>query len=163
MSEHGDPGRGATDRADEALLGELAALLAPGGEPPPEVLRAARGSFTWRTVDAEIAALTYDSLLDDTPVATRAAARSRILAFEADGLTIEVELDATPGGRRLLGQLVPAQEAEVELLADGAVVAAAAADGLGRFAMALPAAPQRVVVRCRVPGARSVESAPTVV
>jgi hypothetical protein len=161
MTEHrGVNGhRDGPDGADEALLGELAALLAAQGEPPPEVLHAARESFVWRTVDAEIAALTYDSLLDDEPAATRAAARSRVLAFEADGLTIEVELDSTPSGRRLLGQLVPAQEAEVELRAGETVVATAAADELGRFAMALPARPQRVVVRCRVRGARGVESA----
>lgn len=136
---------------DDLLLDELAALLGPQHEPPPEVLHAAREVFTWRTVDADIAALTYDSLLDEAPVGVRAAARPRILTFEAEGLTIEVELDATPSGRRLLGQLVPAQAADLELLADGQVVATCVADELGRFVVTLPPAPsRRVVLRCRL-------------
>lgn len=136
---------------DDLLLDELAALLGPQHEPPPEVLHAARGVFTWRTVDAEIAALTYDSLLDDGPVGVRAAGQSRILTFEAEGLTIEVELDATPSGRRLLGQLVPAQAAELELLGAGQVLATCAADELGRFVVTLPPAPsRRVALRCRL-------------
>lgn len=150
------------DRVDAALLDELATLLAADHEPPPDVLRAARETFTWRTVDAELAALVHDSLLDDA-VGVRAAARSRILTFDADGLTIEVEVDGAPGGRRLLGQLVPGQVAEVELLVDDRTVATATADALGRFAMALPGEPRRVVVRCRLSGSRTVDSAPTVV
>ena len=136
---------------DDLLLDELATLLGPQHEPPPEVLHAAREVFTWRTVDAELAALTYDSLLDEAPVGVRAAAQPRILTFEAEGLTIEVELDATPSGRRLLGQLVPAQAADLELLADGQVVATCVADELGRFVVTLPPAPsRRVVLRCRL-------------
>lgn len=148
---------------DDVLLDELATLLGPHNEPPPEVLHAARGAFTWRTVDAEIAALTFDSLLDDAPAGVRAAAQPRILTFEADGLTIEVELDATPSGRRLLGQLVPAQVAELELLSDGEVLAVSSADAMGRFSVALPRDPRRVTLRCRPPGGATVESASTVV
>jgi hypothetical protein len=148
---------------DDALLDELATLLGPSNEPPPEVLHAAREVFTWRTVDAEIAALTYDSLLDDAPVGVRAAAQPRILTFEAGGLTIEVEVDATPSGRRLLGQLVPAQAAELELLGDGEVLAAASVDAMGRFSVALPRQRCRVTLRCRTPCGMTVESASAVV
>lgn len=148
---------------DDALLEDLATLLGPQHEPPPAVLHAAREVFTWRTVDAEIAALTYDSLLDDAPAGVRAAAQPRILTFEADGITIEVELDATPSGRRLLGQLVPAQAAELELLVDGEVLAVSSADAMGRFSVALPREPRRLTLRCRAVDGTTVESAPTVV
>lgn len=148
---------------DAALLDELAALLRARHEPPPEALHAAREIYTWRTVDAEIAALTYDSVLDDAPAATRSGAQPRILTFEADGLTIEVELDATSRGRRLLGQLVPPQAAELELRSEGTVVGTAAADALGRFALDLPAVRRRVVMRCRLAGGAVVESASAVV
>lgn len=137
-----------TDPSDDALLEELAELLLPRTEPPPTVVDAAKELFTWRTVDAELAALTYDSLLDGEPAGARAAAQPRILTFEAEGLTIEVEVDAGPGGRRLLGQLVPAQEAELELRSEGEPVRGTA-DALGRFVIALPAARGRVSLRCR--------------
>lgn len=146
---------------DAALLAELDALLLARSEPPAHVLHAARESFTWRTVDAEIADLTYDTLLDDVTT-TRAADQPRILTFEANGLTIEVELDASARGRRLLGQLVPGQPAELELRSDGAVIGTATADELGRFVLALPDAPQRVSLWCRLPDGERVESASAV-
>lgn len=147
---------------DEALMAELTELLAPVTEPPPSVLAALRELFTWRTVDAELAAMVYDSLLDAAPARTRAAAQPRILVFEAGGLTIEVEVDARPSGRRLLGQLVPGQAAELELRCDGDPIAATA-DELGRFTMPLPAASQRVSLRCRLRDGTEVETAVTVI
>lgn len=147
---------------DDDLLDGLAGLLAPRTEPPPEVLYAAREVFTWRTVDAEIAALAYDSLLDDAAT-TRATAPPRLLSFETADRTIELELDTGPSGRRLLGQLDPAGEAELELRAGGEVLAAARSDALGRFVLPLPEQAARVSVRCRPDGGPAVESAPTVV
>ncbi len=149
---------------DAALLGELAAVLGPQHEPPPEVLHAAREVFTWRTVDAEIADLTYDSLLDDAPATVRATAQPRILTFEIAALTIEVEVDASQSGRRLLGQLVPAQEAGLELLGvDGEVLSTGAADAMGRFSVALPRERCRVTLRCRLADGTTVESASAVI
>ena len=151
-----------SDDADDALLDELAALLGPRLEPPPEVLHAAREAFAWRTIDAELAALTCDSLLDDAAVAVRAVTTPRVVTFETPALTIEVEVDVAPSGRRLLGQLLPAQEAELELLEAGVVRSSGAADDLGRFVLVLPAAVGRVVVRCRLADGTTVASASTV-
>lgn len=151
-----------SDDADDALLDELAALLGPRLEPPPEVLHAAREAFAWRTIDAELAALTYDSLLDDAAVAVRAVTTPRVVTFETPALTIEVEVDVAPSGRRLLGQLLPAQEAELELIEAGVVRSTGAADDLGRFVLVLPAAAGRVVVRCRLADGTTVASASTV-
>ena len=50
--------------AQKPLWQELRAAIATADPVPPEVLRAARESFTWRTIDAELAALTYDSVID---------------------------------------------------------------------------------------------------
>ncbi|HVL83169.1 MAG TPA: hypothetical protein VM367_02590 [Pseudonocardia sp.] len=154
---------GDADRTDDALLRELAGVLRPWTEPPAEVLAAARGLFALRDLDAELAALTYDSLLDDEPATVRAAAQPRILTFTAGELTIEVEVDATPAGRRLIGQLVPPQPAGLELRAGEAEPVRADADELGRFVLALPPTRGRVRLRVRRADGAEVETAATVV
>lgn len=147
---------------DDALLDELADLLAADHDPPPEVLHAARESFTWRSVDAEIAALTYDSVLDDAPSTVRsAAAQPRVLTFTAGGLTVEVEIDATAGGRRLVGQVVPAHEVRLALLSGSGELASTTADRLGRFVLPLPARPRLLRLRIGSEGGPSVDCATT--
>jgi hypothetical protein len=135
---------------DDALLAELSDVLAGRmGSPPPEVVAGAKALFTWRTVDAELAVLTYDSLLDAEPAGVRADADPpRVLTFEARGLTVELEVESEARGRRLSGQLVPAGPAAVEVRTDGAVHRAEA-DAFGRFAVRLPEREGRVEVRVR--------------
>lgn len=126
-----------------ALLEELAALLGAAAEPPADVLHAARELYTWRTVDADLAALTFDSLVDREPARSRATATdTRTLTFESDRAAIEVEVDSGVAGRRLVGQLVPPQAAELELTVDGGDVARTSADELGRFVLPLPGTPR---------------------
>jgi hypothetical protein len=136
------------DLGDDELMAELAAAVEEETAVSDRRRAAARAAFTWRTIDAELAALTHDSLLDEEPVAVRAAAQPRILTFETDGLTVEVEVDETPGARRLLGQLVPAGPADLELRSAAGEPVAGQADELGRFVLALPAERQRVSLRC---------------
>lgn len=140
---------------DDTLLAALGGVLR--SEPPPEVLEAAKGLFTWRTVDAELADLTYDSLLDQEPATVRAAAQPRILTFEVEGLTIDVEVDAGPDGRRLVGQLVPAQSVDLELVGRDVAVPTAS-DALGRFVVALPVERQRLGLRIHLADGRTVGS-----
>ena len=131
---------------DEQLLAELGEALRVYDRPPDDVVAAAKDLFTWRTVDAELASLTFDSLLDDEPATVRTtAAAPRVLTFEADGLAVEVEVDTDPE-RRLVGQLVPARTAELELITPQRTVRATA-DHLGRFVVPLPAEPSRVTLR----------------
>jgi hypothetical protein len=133
---------------DDALLAELGDVLAgPGGAPPSELVAGAKALFTWRTVDAELAVLTYDSLLD-AEAGVRATALPRVLTFEAPGLTVELEVESDPRGRRLSGQLVPATLASVEVRCDG-TLGRAEADAFGRFAVPLPERSERVEVRVR--------------
>jgi len=141
---------------DDALLAELGKVLGERiGSPPAEAVVAAKALFTWRTVDAELAVLTYDSLLDTEPSGVRSAGLPRVLTFEAAGLTVELEVETDPRGRRLSGQLVPASAAEVAVRA-GAATVRAQADAFGRFAAPLPDQPGRVEVRVQpVPGGPS--------
>ena len=46
---------------DDALLAALRRIPRHADPVPGPVLEAARGSFTWRTIDAELAELAYDS------------------------------------------------------------------------------------------------------
>jgi hypothetical protein len=154
------------DGADQRLADELAAVLARVAAPPPGAARVARELFAWRTVDAELAALAFDSLLDETASDTAPAARSasgpRLVVFAAGELAIEVEVDEQPGGRRLHGQLVPARPATLELRQPTAGPSGAistATDGLGRFRLPLPAEPTTVRVRVTLADGRVVESA----
>jgi hypothetical protein len=135
------------DVSDAALLRELGLVLGVQDPVPAEAVQAAKASFTWRTVDAELAALTYDSADDQRPLElVRGAGPSRLLTFEAEGLTIEAEVAAVGSTRRLVCQLVPPQVAEVEVQAADATVRTTA-DQLGRFTVeGVPPGPVRL--RC---------------
>jgi hypothetical protein len=146
---------------DDALLAELAEALRPWTVPPPEVVEAGKQSFTWRTIDAELAVLTHDSLLDATPVLARSGTQPRMLTFEAGELTIELEVDSGAGQRRLVGQLLPGWPAELELRAGDAEPVTGRSDGLGRFSLPLPAERRRVGLRLRLADGTDVELAPT--
>jgi hypothetical protein len=118
---------------DDRLLKDLQSLLGRVERPPRQVIEAAKESYTWRTVDAELAALTSDSLLDPA-VGVRGTQEPRLLTFEAGDLMIEVEVSVAGAERRLLGQLVPPQAAQIDLR-QGATTRTAQADVTGRFAV----------------------------
>jgi hypothetical protein len=86
---------------DEGLMAELAEALEQVAEIPPNRRLAARGSYTWRTVDEELLALTHDSL-ELADAAVRGDSSARTLGFEGDGLSLQLELD----GERVFGQVL---------------------------------------------------------
>jgi hypothetical protein len=172
----GAPGDGpptlepATDHAlDETTMGLLRAALAPLGagagpvshtgtaDVPADVLAAARASFTWRTVDAELATLSYDSLLADagpTSTVRSGTPAPRVLTFSTPRLDLEVELI----DGRLDGQLLPGSDpslaavhlegGDVEICDAGGPVASAPVDELGCFSVGIvPDGPVRFLVR----------------
>lgn len=81
------------DADDQQLLDDLAEAMSSQRDVDPRHRDAARSAFTWRTVDAELMALTYDSL--DAPVAVRGVvgAEPRALSFTTTSGSLEVELD----------------------------------------------------------------------
>ena len=96
--------------SDDVLLDALRdALSTPPGDVPPEFVEAAKAAFTWRTIDEELLLITsYDSVLDDTLFArARSTATARQLVFDADGVTLQVEVSAAG----ITGQLIPATRA----------------------------------------------------
>ena len=116
---------------DEVLLELLRRGLEILDPVPPEVVAAAKAAFTWRTVDAELAEIVFDSHADAL-VGMRSGGHPRQVTFRAPGIEIEVMV-SDEGRKDVVGQLVPPQEATVELLADGEV-RTERTDRLGRFA-----------------------------
>lgn len=133
---------------DEPLVEELRRVVELADPVPARVLEAARGSFSWRTIDAELAELAYDSAVAAGGEAlVRSAGGGRVLTFESPGLSVEVEVTPSGSGRRLVGQLVPPQPAAIEIR-HAAGTLAVDADELGRFAAdGIPGGPVSLVCR----------------
>jgi hypothetical protein len=119
-----------TDVQLEDFYDELSRVVFARDRVPADVVGAAKACFAWRNVDEELAALVYDSA-DETPALTGVRGGSaRQLTFEADELTIELEVGGAARG--VVGQLVPAQPASIELRHGGGS-AFVDTDDLGRF------------------------------
>ncbi|MFH0172793.1 hypothetical protein ACIA6D_01455 [Streptomyces cacaoi] len=117
------------DRLEEELR-QAAAILDPV---PAELRRAAIEAYTLHDLDARIAELTFDSLVDAIPV-RGAVDVPRMLTFHTGGLTVDVEV--TDEG--LMGQLLPPQSASIEVLHGPRAGAPLTADDMGRFACDTP-------------------------
>ena len=121
------------DEADDELTGELRRLAARLDPVPPELLDAAAGAFTWRDIDAELAELVFDSLLDtDEASLVRGAPERRLVSFTGGGLTIDVEVTSVGPERTVMGQIVPPQRGVVDIRRRQGTVSIEA-DELGRF------------------------------
>ncbi len=140
----------------DALLGELQGLLARLDPIPPQLLDQLRSSFCWRTVDAELAELSFDSLGDpEVALAVRSGGdmplEPRMLSFGAivDGvdLSIEVEVSATAERYTLLGHVFPADATAVEVQAGNGGSTTVPVDEFGRFFLEpVPRGPVRLRV-----------------
>ncbi len=120
--------------ADDDLLAELGEAMRGAAEVPERFVAAGRAAFVWRTVDEELAELTYDSATADADAlaVTRAdPAALRSLTFVSAGLSVELEVTADA----LLGQLVPPQPGEVRLQTRGGQADTVAVDDVGWFAI----------------------------
>ena len=96
---------------DDQLLAALGAVL-DEAEPIPSHLHAyASALFELGGLDAELAELTFDSLIDDAPVLVRASEQPRVIVYTGAMLSIEIEITA----EALLGQLAPPGPASVTL------------------------------------------------
>ncbi len=143
------------DKHDETGLEEELRQAAARFDPVPgELLQVAAEAYTWRTIDAELAELAYDSLVDQDEISlVRGPPERRLLSFQTDDLTIDLEVTRTNSARGLVGQLVPPRQANVEIRVRAAAIAVDT-DELGRFrAGPVPAGPMSL--RCRVVSAES--------
>lgn len=148
MSDAFDAARGQADaEGDRELLAELRRLAGAVDPVPTEAVAAARSAIAWRTMDAELALLTADTVAEGL-VGVRATHTPVLLAFESDALTVEIEVLEVGVRRRLLGQLAPAGPGHVEVHHRGAVMTVDV-DEAGRFTVD-DIAPGPVSLRCSV-------------
>ena len=130
---------------DDELLALLGHVVAATDPPPPSVVAGALAAETWRTIDAELADLVFDSAMElaGTRGPTNAA---RELTFQAGD--VEIEILVTAGAHaQLEGQLIPAGVDVIEL-ASLAGAETTEVDELGRVRFgAVPAGPVRLGVR----------------
>ncbi|HEY6628049.1 MAG TPA: hypothetical protein VI193_03595 [Acidimicrobiia bacterium] len=116
---------------------------------PADVTDFAMAALTWRTIDAELAAIAFDSASEETPAGVRGSATDRMLSYETEKLSIDVEYRSST--RRLIGQVAPPQLATVELHHSKGT-STTVTDELGRFAFE-DVAPGPVSIVCTSQGA----------
>jgi len=140
--------------SDDQLVDKLDGALRAAESVPRDFVEAGKAAYAWHDIDAELAALTYDSALDTERVAavTRAEpAPLRSLTFAAAQLVIELEVTDDA----LLGQVVPPQPGELEVrLANGQVIVATI-DEVGCFVIR-PVPTGSFRLRCRTDAGASV-------
>jgi hypothetical protein len=146
-----------TAMGDDPLIHRLVELCDRLDPVPPDLLDQVRQAFCWRTVDADLAELSFDSLVDrDAALAVRAGADSdlepRMLGFGAvvDGEDVSIELEVSTAGQAscLVGQLWPAVASTVDVQSGAGSGATVPVDELGRFVVEpVPQGPVRLRIR----------------
>ncbi|MGW2486337.1 hypothetical protein ACWCV9_03830 [Streptomyces sp. NPDC001606] len=130
MPEHDAPDGGFEDGLLEEELRRAIAVLDPV---PEQLCQLALDAYALHDLDARVAELTFDSLVDALPV-RGAVDAPRMLTFRAGGVTVDVEV--TEDG--LIGQLLPPRAADVEVLGGPGSARPVAVDTLGRFTSDTP-------------------------
>jgi hypothetical protein len=143
----------ASDSHNEDFLAELRVAGLVVDPVPERVTFAAKASLAWRTIDAELAQLTYDSALDPERLSlVRGAAAARMLTFSADGLTVDIEVEEAGRNVRLVGELAPGQRAVVGVRhAEGTTEVETDEDGRFRTGL-VPAGPIALSLRLAAGG-----------
>ncbi|WP_051828314.1 hypothetical protein [Streptomyces bicolor] len=114
----------------EEELRQAAAILDPV---PAQLRQIAVEAFALHDLDARIAELTFDSVVDAIPV-RGATDVPRMLTFRAGEVTVDVEVSA----QGLMGQVLPPQQARIEVLGGPQTASPVVADDMGRFTSAAP-------------------------
>ncbi|KUO16128.1 hypothetical protein AQJ91_37645 [Streptomyces dysideae] len=100
---------------------------------PAELRQIAVEAYALHDLDARIAELTFDSVVDAIPV-RGAGDVPRMLTFRAGEVTVDVEVTA----QGLMGQVLPPQPARIEVLSGPQSAAPLLADDMGRFTTDAP-------------------------
>lgn len=110
-----DPTNTELDVSDEQLLAAVGLMLDHDDPVPGHMVEAAMAAFTWRTVDAELFDLLFDSAQDGRLATVRAADQpARMLTLASPAYTLEIEVE--PGQTvTVRGMVTPATGCSIEL------------------------------------------------
>src|SRR5687768_13264849 len=133
---------------DDELVDDLRRVVEALDPVPQHAIEAAEAALDWRTIDDELAELLHDSSAEPALAGVRAEASTRVLSFAGERVRVEVEVSGSGRDRTLVGQIVPALSAQVEIRHADRVVTVTA-DQRGRFSAAdVPAG--SISLRCRL-------------
>lgn len=131
---------------DDRLLAALSQAMEARRAVPAWFTETARGAFTWHSIDAELAQLTYDSHSDQREAAVLRSETASIRALTFTSAHLSLELEVT--GTSLLGQAIPPRAGAIEVRTRAGVVTSTEMDEIGCFAIdPIPDSPFRL--RCR--------------
>jgi hypothetical protein len=120
---------------DDQLAAELACAIRSAGPIPDLVITAARAAIEFRTLDDELARLTYDSADNAELAATfrSATASVRSFAFECGHRILELDVVADS----IVGLLRPAVEGEIVIETPADVLGCGSIGASGMFCVAV--------------------------
>jgi hypothetical protein len=129
---------------DDRLLAALGEAVRAAREVPASFVEAGRAAYTWHGIDAELAALTFDSAAEPAaavPAIRAEEASPRFLTFAAADLTIELEV----GADVIVGQIVPPQPGHADACPASGPASTTEIDEIGCFVIRpLPTSPFRL-------------------
>jgi len=132
---------------DDTLLAALGDAIRAAEAVPSGFVRSGQAAFAWHNIDAELAALAYDSATDARELAgagTRTdQAPLRALTFASPRLSIHLEVTR----ESLHGQIVPEQSGEIEFRPATGASRMITADEVGWFVVQ-PVPAGRFQLRC---------------
>jgi hypothetical protein len=115
---------------EDVLLEQVRTAVRQAGTPTPAMIAAGESAFCWGMIDAELVALTHDSLVHESVLVRSGDVGPRSLVFEGAQLSLEIEETENC----LVGQLLPPTSGVVALLNPNAEEHAhAVIDELGCF------------------------------
>lgn len=114
----------------EEELRRAAVILDPV---PAQLRQIAVAAFALLDLDARIAELTFDSVVDALPI-RGATDVPRMLTFRAGEVTVDVEVTA----HGLMGQVLPPRRTRIEVLGGPQSATPVVADDMGRFTSDAP-------------------------
>lgn len=105
---------GPDDWDDDLLMERLRRIASEIDPPPDHVMAAARAALGTRRLDEELAELVMDSELVETGHVRSGPTPVRLLSFESDAVSVELQVEETAAGRSVRG-LVAGATGEVVL------------------------------------------------
>jgi len=130
-------------RDEEQLFDALRAAMRARQAVPERFVEAAKSSYAWHNIDAELAQLTYDSSREQDRLAGVRSETASVRALTFTSAHLSIELEVTDDA--LIGQIIPAREGTIEAQSQEYTTSAVPIDQIGCFAIdPIPASPFRL-------------------